>query len=87
MADWFTVDGASNKLPVGKHDIKISVYDYKDVYHEFKEPELIGVTNYELEILNEELPELDVVNTCWLHYDCICDKHSVEPFTSDFYNI
>lgn len=87
VAYWFTVDGASNKLPVGKHDIKISVYDYKDVYHEIKEPELIGVTNYELEILNEELPELDVVNTCWLHYDCICDKHSVEPFTSDFYNI
>ena len=84
---WFTIDGSNKPLPVGKHEIKISIYDYKDVYHGEKEPEFLGAVTYVLEVLKGKLPDLNVVNTCWLHYDCICDKHNVKPFTPAFYNI
>lgn len=85
---WITVDGRPDDLPVGKHEIKISLYDNLPQWEREKEnysPKLIGQTTYVLEVLDETLPELDVINTCWLHYDCICNSHNVEPFTDDFY--
>ncbi len=38
-----------------------------------------------LNVLPVETEKTDALLINWLHYDCICDKHGVEPFTDEFY--
>lgn len=42
---------------------------------------------FTLEILPVELVEHDLILTNWMHYDCICSQHNVEPFTDEFYKV
>ena len=81
---WVTID-ASNGLPVGKHEIIIGVNEYYWGTTNAKETEDTCV--YTIEVLDKELPKLkDFIYTSWMHYDCICDKHEVEPYTTAFYH-
>ena len=81
---WITVDGKSRFLPVGKHIIKIRFYNTYDkkAWDAFDERCV-----YTLEVIDGELPKIDIINSRWFHYDCICDKHNVKPFSERFYNI
>ncbi len=57
----------------GKFKIEIEVDDAK--------------TQYELQAFDFNLDENKEKITNWVHIDCICDKHNVEPFTEEFYSI
>ena len=81
---WITVDG-SKGLPVGKHEIIIGADEY--AWGTTKPKGSVRKRSYMLEVLDDELPKLDdFIYTCWMHYDCICDKHNVQPYTERFYH-
>jgi hypothetical protein len=63
-------------LPVGNHEIVISVLDVNDV--------LLAKTSYRLEVLDESLPELPIFNINWLHYDCISNYYNLPVFSDKF---
>lgn len=44
-------------------------------------------TSYRLTVFETKLGFDPVPVTNWLHVDCICDKHGVEPFTPEFYEV
>ena len=81
---WVTVDGTKDPLPVGEHIIKIHVYNELAPKRWFYYDQ---TSVFSLTVLDGELPKHDITYTRWMHYDCICDKHNVEPFTDDFYKI
>lgn len=81
---WITIDGRDSLLPVGKHDIKIRVYN---TYAEGMWFYYDSTCVYTLNVIEGVLPKTGITYTRWLHYDCICDKHGVEPFTDGFYKI
>ena len=43
--------------------------------------------SYELTVFDAVIGGEKVPITNWLHVDCICDKHNVEPFTPEFYEV
>lgn len=69
-----TKDGVS----AGTYAIPIKLCSGKKVLTE---------TEYKLEVLDGNLPELDIPVTCWMHYDCISHRHNVTLFETDFYKI
>ncbi len=81
---WVTVDGTKDPLPVGEHLIKVRIYNTYDETLWFKYDE---TSIFELTVLDDILPKHDITYTRWMHYDCICDKHNVEPWTDEFYKI
>lgn len=74
---WITVDPKGAK--VGNYDIHLKIYDYED--------ELMAETCFYLEILDAELPELDICNTGWMHGDCIAKLHDTEIFSDAYWGI
>ena len=42
---------------------------------------------YALSVFDCKIAVSPVPVTNWIHVDCICDKHGVEPFTNDFYAV
>ncbi len=70
----------SGKLPVGDFDVRITARG--DSYIKFEK-----TVGYRLRVLEGELPPHDLFYTEWIHYDCICDKHGVQPFTDEFYDV
>ena len=83
---WVTVDGSNGCLPVGRHEIKIIVDGC--VWGEEKTFTRKSEISFFLDVIDEELPKLqDFLYTSWIHYDCIAEAHSVEPFTEAFYLI
>lgn len=44
-------------------------------------------TEFELNVLPCKLVDTNLILTDWVHIDCICDEHNVEPFTEEFYQI
>lgn len=75
---WICVE-AEDGLPVGVHKIGFKIYD--------AENKLMGETEYELKVLDAEIECSDIKKTNWMHYDCICNAHGVEPFTEEFYKV
>ena len=63
-------------LPVGKHEIVISALDVSDI--------VLAKTTYQLEILDDVLPQLPIFNINWLHYDCISNYYNVPVFSERF---
>lgn len=57
----------------GEHTIVFSVG---------KESVSYRLTIFDCAINAEKVPVTD-----WIHVDCICDKHNVEPFTGEFYEV
>ena len=76
---WVTVEPNGGDLPVGVHKIIFSVFDGDN--------KLMGETGYELEVLPARLEHADIKKTNWMHYDCICRTHNVEPFSKEFYKV
>ncbi len=48
---------------------------------------LVSEKSIDLEFVNLELPKLDLIYTNWIHFDCICDQHRVEPMSDEFCEI
>ena len=72
---WFTVKG---DLPVGKHEIKISLFA------PWCEP-LTAV--YTLEVLDFELEKSDLIYTNWFHYDSIANYYKLPMFSKKYNEI
>lgn len=75
---WVSVKSDS-PLPVGDNEIYLDIID--------GEGKLIDTVTYTLTVLDAEVERAEFVKTMWMHYDCICHKHGVEPFTDEFYDI
>ena len=71
---WVTVKG---ELPVGKHNIKIRLFD--------KDKKELGSTDYKLTVLDKTLLECDLKYAHWFHYDSIAKYYGLEVW-SDEYN-
>lgn len=76
-AFWITVDPKGAK--VGDYDICLKISNYED--------ELLAETCFHLNIIDADLPELDICNTGWLHGDCIARLHNVEIFSDEYWEI
>lgn len=49
-----------------------------------------GVTEekeFELDIIDAELPEQEILFTNWFHNDCLCTYYNVEPFSDEYWKI
>ncbi|MBQ4270151.1 MAG: DUF4091 domain-containing protein [Clostridia bacterium] len=46
-----------------------------------------GECSYEVEVIGVKLPETELRNTNWMHYDCIAQTHGVKPFTKKYYEV
>lgn len=64
-------------LPAGEYRLRFAVLDRKGV--------TIAETDYRLRVLEEKLPDVDLICTYWLHCDCIAEYYGL-PFLSDAYN-
>lgn len=74
---WITVDPKGAK--VGNYDIGLQISNYED--------EPLAETCFHLEIVDAELPELDICNTGWLYGDCIAKLHDVEILSDKYWDI
>lgn len=75
-AFWIKISG---NLPVGRHEITLTLNDYERV--KLVEKRLI------IEVKAAALPKTDLLVTNWLHCDCICEQYRVKPFSRRFYKI
>ncbi len=41
----------------------------------------------EIEVIDAELPEQELIYTCWYHSDCICNYYGIEPFSDEYWRI
>lgn len=72
---WIEVD--PNGKIAGTYPITLKVYD--------EEKNLVGEKTYTVEIIDQELPELPIYNTCWFHGDCIAVHHGVELQSEEYF--
>ena len=77
---WFTVNENGEKIPAGKHYIKV-------LFLRSKDKECIGEETLELEVIGEELPKQTLYYTSWFHCDCLADTYGVEIFSERFFEI
>lgn len=62
---------------VGKFPIEIKVLNMGD--------EILETLCFQIEIIDAELPQLDIYNTCWFHGDCIAALHDVEILSEEYW--
>ncbi|MBQ8684807.1 MAG: DUF4091 domain-containing protein [Clostridia bacterium] len=75
---WVTVCGGERGLPVGEHALCFTV----------KNPDgELGRVEYTLKVVDETLPELDIFNANWLHYDCLAEWYDLEVFSKAYYEV
>ncbi len=74
---WFEVQ--PNCKIAGTHEIKINVRD--------SDGELMAQKTFTLEIIDAELPKQTLINTGWLHGDCIAALHNTEVGSEEYWNI
>lgn len=74
---WVTVE--PNGKVVGTYPITLKVLNEKE--------ELLAETSFTLEIIDAELPELDICNTGWFHGDCLAEIHNVEVLSEEYFKI
>lgn len=47
----------------------------------------VGNAEIEIEVIDAELPEQELIHTCWYHSDCICNYYGIEPFSDEYWRI
>ena len=75
---WVTIEPI-NSLPIGEHKINFQLYSNENV--------LLKQTEYLLNVLDADMVSSDIIKTNWMHYDGICLKHNVNPFSKQFYKV
>lgn len=73
-AFWISVDPKGNMI--GSYPIVLKISDMDD--------NLLSELTFTLELIDRELPELDIYNTCWFYCDCITKMHNVEFMSVEF---
>lgn len=74
---WITVEPNGKKL--GTYPIVLKVMD--------KWEQLLGEVCFTIEIMDAELPQLELRNTGWFHCDCIAKLHNVEIMSEKYFEI
>lgn len=74
---WIAVE--PNSKVTGIYPITLRMVDYDD--------NVLAETCFTLEILDAELPETNVRNTCWFHGDCLAALHNVDVLSEEYWNI
>lgn len=74
---WITIEPKGEV--VGTYPITFKIYNPKE--------ELIGEKCFTIDIIDQELPELDIHNTCWFHGDCLAALHNVEILSEEYYEV
>ena len=69
-------------------DKKVKSGEYKTTFTlKTSNNEVLATTEYTLTVIDKVAKETDLVLTNWMHYDCICQKHNVKPFSQKFYKV
>lgn len=76
-AFWIAVEPQSKMT--GTYPITIRIFDEQD--------KLAAEACFTLEIIDAELPELDIYNTGWIHGDCLATLHGVEVLSEEYWSI
>ncbi len=76
-AFWITVEPKGEIT--GTYPVTLKVLDGKE--------EILAEASLTLEIIDAELPELDICNTGWFHGDCIAKLHNVEILSEAYFSI
>ena len=76
---WQSIYVRVHGLARGTHTIKFSLFDVKK--------ELLGSVDYTLRILDERLPESNLVCTYWIHYDSIAEYYKLPVFSKEYNTI
>lgn len=74
---WITIE--PNGKQVGIYPIVLKVMD--------KWEQLLGEVCFTIEIMDAELPQLELRNTGWFHCDCIAKLHNVEIMSDEYLEI
>ena len=74
---WITVK-PDKKVKPGVHTIKI-------IFKKNDENE--GVSEFKLDVIGAQIPELDIPNTNWFHCDCIADWHDCKIFSKKHWDL
>lgn len=74
---WITIEPKGEMA--GAYPIVLKIYDADE--------QLIHETCFTIEIIDEELPKLDICNTGWFHGDCIAKLHDVELLSEAYFSI
>lgn len=72
------VDIAAGTLPVGAHDLKLTLY---------KGEATVATLSLALEVIDALLPEVDLLSTQWFHADCLADYYHVPMFSEEHWRI
>lgn len=76
---WFTINENGNEMPVGKHTIKIELFDWSN--------EKLGENELQIEVLDANLPEQSLYYTNWFHNDCLADYYGLELFSDEYFTV
>ncbi|MBE6643152.1 MAG: DUF4091 domain-containing protein [Ruminococcaceae bacterium] len=76
---WFTLNENENEMPVGKHLIKIELYNGAN--------NKVGENELEIEVIDASLPEQSLYYTNWFHNDCMADFYGLELFSDEYYTV
>ena len=74
---WVSVKPGENVKP-GKHKIKVEFSFWNEV---------VGTSEFTLEVIGAVLPELDIPNTNWFHSDCIATVHNCKVFSKEHWKL
>ncbi len=74
---WFAVE--PNGKICGTYPITVKVYD--------DENNQLTALTYTLKIIDAELPKQKLLNTCWLHGDCLAKLHNTDVGTEEYWRI
>lgn len=73
---WIKVKG---ELPCGTHTVEVVLSNYEN--------QELQRAIFQLEVIDYHLPQCTIPIHSWLHCDCICEQHGVQPYSKKFYSI
>lgn len=76
---WFTINENEKEMPVGKHNIKIELFDWGN--------NKVGENELVIEVLDALLPEQTLYYTNWFYCDCLADYYDLELFSDEFFAV
>ncbi len=74
---WISVK-PGKKVKPGKHTVKVNFKFWN---------EIVGISEFILEVIGKALPELDIPNTNWFHSDCIATIHDCKVFSRKHWSL
>jgi len=77
---WITVNERKRKIKGGEYSVKVEFFRRSGGGK-------LGEVQATVTVIDAALPKQKIKYTNWSHCDCLCDAHSVEPFTPRFWEL